>query len=356
MDRIELCRTAGCLTRLTNKRGYDLMSENAALDSLDGRAKADTFLDTVKHKQPKSVSVREFLGFWGYKKRGAHILRMIDCELSRRGLTTSPDLALADYYGEIQILFQQDLAEHPEIEVGWFVSSVLDPERDLVTVGPEEALSTIETLMIMNDFSQIPVMSKSRRELYGSVTWQSIARWQGDRSLATARQVMDKDGQTARSSDSLLVHINRIIENEYLYIQDSTGLYVGILTATDLAEGFHATAGPFIKIGEIENRLRALVNHLPLPAIQQAAETASVTRSIETAADLSFGQYVAILGKDDNWKQLDLPLDRKTVVENLREVNAARNDVMHFRPTELDSQTAEALDKCLNWLRAIHGN
>lgn len=33
-----------------------------------------------------------------------------------------------------------------------------------------------------------------------------------------------------------------------------------------------------------------------------------------------------------------------------------RNDVMHFRPTELDSQAAEAIDKCLNWLRAIHSS
>ena len=91
---------------------------------------------------------------------------------------------------------------------------------------------------------------------------------------------MEKDGQTARSSDSLLLHINRIIENDYLYIQDPTGLYVGVLTATDLAEGFHAVAGPFIKIGEIENRLRVLVNHLPLPVIQQAGESAKATRSI----------------------------------------------------------------------------
>ncbi|PQP50703.1 CBS domain-containing protein [Mycolicibacterium austroafricanum] len=335
------------------------MAERLALDgqdNLEERAKVDAFLDTVKHKQPKSIPVRKFLGFWGYKKRGAYIVREINRKLSSRGLTSSPDIALADYYGEIQILDQRDLAEHPEIEIGWFVSSVLDPERDLVAVGPEESLSTVETLMIMNDFSQIPVMNKTRRELYGSVTWQSIARWRGDKTQAAAKQVMDKDGQTARSSDSLLLHINRIIENEYLYIQDPTGLYVGILTATDLAEGFHSTAGPFIKIGEIENRLRALVNYLPLPTIQEAAETPSATRPIESAADLSFGQYVAVLEKGDNWRQLGLPFDRKTVVENLREVNAARNDVMHFRPTELDSQAAEAIDKCLNWLRAIRSN
>ncbi|AHC27905.1 hypothetical protein TS71_09155 [Mycolicibacterium neoaurum] len=336
-------------------RGCDQLSENDIDEQmdLDGRAKVGAFLDTVKPKQPKSISVRKFLGFWGYQKRGASIVRLINRELTRRGLTASPDIALADYYGSIEISYLSDLAEHPEVEVAWFVSSLLDPERDLISVGPEASLSTVETLMVMHDFSQIPVMNASHRKLYGSVTWKSIARWNGDKSQATARQVMEKDGQTARSSDGLLLHINRIIENDFLYIEDPTGVYVGILTATDLAEGFHATAGSFIKIGEIENRLRALVSQLPLSAIQTAAESTHATRLIETAADLSFGQYVAVLGKDDNWNQLALPFDRKTVVENLREVNAVRNDVMHFRPTDLDSQDVEAIDKCLNWLRLV---
>lgn len=316
-------------------------------------AQADAFLQSVKHKQPRTVSVKKFLALWGYKKRGAHILRVINRELSRRGLVTSPDIALADYYGDIEILYQQDLSGRPEVEIGWPVSSVLDPERELVVVGPDESLSRVETLMIINDFSQIPVMNKNRRELHGSVTWQSIARWQGDKSGATARHVMDKERPTARSSDSLLMHINRIIENEFLYIQDPTGLYVGVLTSTDLAEGFLTTAGPFIKIGEIENRLRALVNHLPLPVIHKVAELSGATRAIESADDLSFGQYVAILEKGDNWQQLNLSFDRKTVIENLRDVNTVRNDVMHFRPTELDAQATEVIDKCLNWLRAI---
>ena len=85
------------------------MSETTDIDQqvdLDGRAKIGAFLDTVKPKQPKSISVRQFLGFWGYKKRGAHILRSINRELSRRGLCSSPDIALADYYGDINILDQ----------------------------------------------------------------------------------------------------------------------------------------------------------------------------------------------------------------------------------------------------------
>ena len=87
--------------------------------------------------------------------------------------------------------------------------------------------------------------------------------------------------------------------------------------------------------------------------IQQAGLASGATRPIKSVADLTFSQYVSILEKPENWQQLGLSFDRKTVVQNLREVNAARNDVMHFRPIELDSQSTEAIDRCLNWLRAI---
>jgi CBS domain-containing protein len=315
---------------------------------------ADAFLKTVKHKQPREVAVREFLSYWGYKRRGSWILRVIEKALADRGLTSSPEIAKADYYGKITILDQRDLAEDADLEVGWPISSVLDIERGLVSVGPDDPLSVVETLMIMHDFSQIPVLSKSRKDLHGSVSWQSIARWIGDRSTATARQAMDENSETARSSDNLLNHISRIIDHEYLYIQDPSNTYVGILTATDLAESFLSTSGPFIKLGEIEHRLRILVNQLPLPVIQQAKQPSDTTRQINNASDLTFGEYVRIIEHRENWNQLGLPFDRVTVVKNLREVNDVRNDVMHFRPN-YDAQTIEPIDRCLNWLRTARG-
>ncbi len=52
---------------------------------------AETFLKTVKHKQPHEVSVREFLGYWGYKRRGSSIVRLIERSLADRGLTSVPE-------------------------------------------------------------------------------------------------------------------------------------------------------------------------------------------------------------------------------------------------------------------------
>jgi hypothetical protein len=69
---------------------------------------------------------------------------------------------------------------------------------------------------------------------------------------------------------------------------------------------------------------------------------------------LTFGEYVRIIERPENWNQLGLPFDRVTVVRNLREVNDVRNDVMHFRAS-FDAHTIEPIDRCLNWLRTARG-
>jgi hypothetical protein len=118
----------------------------------------DAFLKSVKHKKPQRIAVREFLGFWGYKRRGASIVRVIERALAGRGLTSSPEIAKADYYGDVTIMDRRDLAEDADLEIGWPISSVLDVEKELIAVGPDESLVAVETLMVMHDFSQIPIL------------------------------------------------------------------------------------------------------------------------------------------------------------------------------------------------------
>lgn len=314
--------------------------------------KRDAFLKSVKHKQPRETSVREFLGFWGYKRRGSWITRTIERELARRNLVSAPDIAKADYYGTITILDRRDISPEADLEAGWPISSVLDIERGLTHVGPDDSLAVAETLMVMHDFSQIPVLSKSCRELYGAVTWRSLARESRQRSDVHSREAMDIDISTARSSDSLIDHIGTIIRNEYLLIRDPTNVYVGILTATDLAESFKSTSLPFIKIGEIESRIRILLDRLPLDILRAVKLSADVTREVNSAIDLTLGESIILLQNQENWSLMNIPYDRSTILRNLDDVRDIRNDVMHFRPS-LDEQTIDAIDWCLNWLRTM---
>jgi CBS domain-containing protein len=310
----------------------------------------DAFLSNVKVGKPKKIGVREFLKLWNYQRRGAYIVRQIEDELNKRGLASSPEIAKADYYGSVSILDQRDLAPESSPEAGWPISSVIDDERELVGVGLDTPLCEVETVMVMRDFSQVPVLNKTRRELYGTVSWKTLARWPHSRKDSTAKEAMVKGDHVAPSNDDLLQHIGAIIANDYIYIRSPDKVLVAILTATDLADNFLKTAGSFIQIGEIEQRLRTLVNRLSLPTLK-AAKLPGDQREISGAADLTFGQYVAILEKQVNWDKVGLDFDRATVVKNLLAINQIRNDVMHFRPRPLEPEMEDLIQQGLNWLR-----
>ncbi len=314
----------------------------------------EDFLATVKRNHKQVISVRDFIGMWGYKRRRSTLVCMIESELDGRGLACVPDIASADYYGYVTILDRRDLSSQEAVQLGWPISSVLDEDGELIGVGPDALLSEVETIMVMKGFSQIPVLASGRRELLGSITWKSIARWRGDRKTSTARQAMEPGGYVVQSNEGLLAHIAAIIENEFIYIQSPNKEFVGILTATDLAESFLETSGPFIKIGEIEQRIRMLVDRLTIPEIQSSKNGSDTSRDVKSASDLNFGEYIRALENRDRWGKIGSDFDRATVVAALKEVNRVRNDAMHFRPRPLDSEKIRELDWCLNWLREEH--
>jgi CBS domain-containing protein len=220
----------------------------------------------------------------------------------------------------------------------------------LTYVEPDASLIEVKTLMVARDFSQIPVLSKDRRNLKGSVTWKSLARFRTE-GMSVAREVMVHGGHTAKLGDPLMDHIRNIIHDEFIYVRNDQNQYVAVVTTTDLAQSFSEVSGPFMNLREIEMRIRVLIDRLPIELVRSTVEPLLEPREINSAADLMFGQYVMVLESEQNWTAIGLPFDRKTIVKNLREVNTVRNKIMHFRPEPLKLSESIVVDSCLNWLR-----
>lgn len=232
----------------------------------------------------------------------------------------------------------------------WRIDSVISRDYEFTSVVPDTSLKEVKTLMIVRDFSQIPVLSKNRRTLEGSVTWKSLARYRNE-GMSVAREVMMRGAQDAKIDDPLLDHIPAIISDEFIYVKDNHDEYVAIVTTTDLAESFLKVSGPFMKLREVEISLRALLHPLHIDSIQSSLRPTPEGREINSVEDLTFGQYREVLESNDNWTAIGLPFDRKTILKNLQAVNEVRNNVMHFRPKPLESSQSIVIDQCLNWLR-----
>src|SRR5471030_2922567 len=102
--------------------------------------------------------------------------------------------------------------------------------RKPLSVSRETSLSRARTLMLMNDFSQLPVMNGDRT-LHGMVSWKSIGRISVRRqSGRLVGDYLDDKPQTLRSDTPLLDAIDEIISREVVLVRSQDRSIVGLVT------------------------------------------------------------------------------------------------------------------------------
>lgn len=324
------------------------------------------------------VTVREFLSWFGAKRRGYWVVDQIRSGLKDAQLSTEPDFE--GTYIDTPIRFQ--LAQQPtqvsatapgaQLEV---TSSLLagpvttdskaeapDPTHRISKLGaanraptyvaPDAQLSTATTMMLVRGFSQLPVMTGSR-DVKGVISWQSI----GDRVArggigATVREMMDPQFHEVRYDASLFQAIPAIVANDYVLVRAKDNSICGIVTASDLSLQFLQLSEPFLLIGEIENHIRQIVSEaFTLADLQQAQDSKDPTRTVSGAADLNFGEYKTLLDHPDRWVRSSLPWDRRVFCDQLDAVREIRNDVMHFDPDPLSEGDLQTLREFARFLQ-----
>lgn len=219
-----------------------------------------------KKGSPWRISTELLLRLNGNTRRGKHVNRAIDEHLRQFELVCRPTLENADYYGSVVVSDPRDELTTSETVVSLPISALAGPEPHLMYCGPEMAAKKVQTLMIAHDVSQIPVLYNDKKTIYGVVTWQSIAQFRGDLSVAYATDLMrPSSGHIASSSDDFLELSPTVVKQEFMLYRVPDDTIGGILTASDLAEAFQSATGIYIQLQEIETRLRILLDRSPIP-------------------------------------------------------------------------------------------
>lgn len=300
------------------------------------------------------VKLSELLRLNGNKKRGKRVVEAINGELQSRGLVARPEIEKADKYSVVTILDARDLNNAPMANHGWPVSSLVHDDAELYYADKNTTLKEVITKMVMSDYSQIPVLSNSGRNLEGTVTWKSIALGMGDRDSLKAKDVMEKGGLVFDSDENLMDIIDDIFSAEYAYFRAADKTISGIVTATDLAMGFENTTGAFMRVGEIENITRSFVNRISLPDLKGYLnqEWDESRGGIFLGGEsMTFGEYKKVLEDPIRWKEIGFAMDRKYCIAALDSVREIRNDIMHFRNGLNNSEDLRKIDSVLAWLR-----
>ncbi|MEU4240526.1 hypothetical protein [Actinoplanes sp. NPDC026619] len=320
------------------------------LRSVRSRAEGET---------PEQVSVRELLSRWGAKDRGDQISR-IEADLANHGLATRPNFRSVTLETEIVIITAAQEAEKETQETGDTGSASSDDSDEdddryiglmvgnlpsalggIVSVAPTATLQEAMTKMLLNDYSQLGVLS-GRHTLGGAVTWQSIAQARHldpDASLSDATVGARDVGYRT----DLLEVLPELQKRGFMFVRDANNAIAGIVTAADVAGRYGVMANPFILIGDLDRLLRrAIARAVPIADVVALCD-AQGRRGIVSHDDMSMGDYQRVLENPHLWARMNWDLDRHAFVGRLAEIRKVRNDVMHFNPDPAPANVVEQL-------------
>jgi CBS domain-containing protein len=330
-------------------------------------------------QNPSPETVRTLLSWFGVQKRGSWIRRDIRATLKRLGIVTVPDFE--SVYIDVPIEFvavgkvekpSKDspeavpVAVAPEVVIDdepviggtttdptYRISRLASANRSLVTVKPETPLSQAITLMLMHDYSQLPVMT-GERDVKGVISWASIGqRLVMGTECHFVRDCMEKHHEVS-ADVSIFTAITAIVQHQYVLVRGAANRITGIVTTSDLSLQFHQLAEPFLLIGEIENQIRLMIEgRFTKKELAEVRDPGDAGRAVESVSDLTFGEYQRLLENPDRWRKVSQQLDRNSFIERLDRVRDIRNDVMHFDPDGLPSEELELLRDFVRFLRHV---
>ncbi|MCD4727759.1 MAG: CBS domain-containing protein [Pirellulales bacterium] len=341
----------------------------------------------VDASEKPETTVRQFLGWFGYERRGWRVVNHIRRVLIHLDLRTVPDFegeyidspikfvpadpvtepagmdATVDSTTTTQPPDSADsMQEVPALSApltaqlaapAHRISRLKSANTPPVSVPPDATVRKAVTIMMQHDYSQLPVM-QSNQEVKGLISWRSLgARLAVGQTCEYVRDCMDKHREI-HSDASLFDAISIISEQECVLVRALNKTICGIVTAYDIGAQFQQLTEPFLLLGDIENHIRYLIaNFFTLEDIRQAKDANDEQREIEDVSDLTFGEYVRLLQNKESWTKLNMEIDRKIFTEWLDKVREIRNEVTHFDPDPIEPTNLRLLKDFARFLQEL---
>ena len=160
---------------------------------------------------------------------------------------------------------------------------------------------------------------------------------------------MDKDIFIAQSDADLKSVVGQLSGSDVVLVIGRDKRLQGIVTAWDLAEEFAELVDPFKRIGEIEERLRALIEaRLGQNVVAKFLKDRGLSgnNSSDDLEELTMGELQSVLGFPEHWNLLGLPFDRAVFIDALDKARNFRNRLMHFKDPLTESEMAQLTNFC----------
>lgn len=299
-------------------------------------------------------TVRTVLSWFGAERRGTWVVKQINEALDAHGLVTEPSFESTWIDGLVTFIRKPKKgAEGAPLDPTFRLGRLEAANKEIVSVKPNDGLDKAITLMLTNDFSQLPVMT-GQRDVKGVVSWKTIgSRLALNKPCLECKDFMEP-AQILSEEVSLLEAVEIIANHDYVLVQKSDKTIGGVVTASDFSFQFKTMSEPFLLVGEIENGIRHLLHgKFSSEELQTGRAETDPGRVVKSPSDLTFGEYVRLLEPEGNWNKLGVKIDRIEFIKQLDRVRKIRNDVMHFDPDGLDPDDKKFLTEFAQFLKRI---
>lgn len=309
--------------------------------------------DEVKSSgEPYQLTVRRLLKLFYQERRRGGVVSWIRHNLQKSGLECVPDFA--QIYIDSKVELRKKAAKSKTLEATETAEDVRDPvprlallpaaNRIPISVKRDATRSRAITLMMMHDFSQLPVM-QNERKVDGMISLRSIVSAQTiNDGCENVRDCMIKEVQILPQETPLFEAVRTVMRHEVVLVKATDETISGLVTIADIGEQFISLAEPFWILEQIENHIRSLLDgKFSIEALKQAANEGDKERQVESVEDLTFGEYIRLLENPNHWETVSIDMDRPTFVKRLDDVRRIRNDVMHFHPDGISDGDIEVL-------------
>ena len=237
-------------------------------------------------------------------------------------------------------------------EPAFSVSELASAKSVVKCVSPSAPIEEAYTEMLLGKFSQLVVAGHAtpkQQDIKGVVSFQSIAKALMNGQPITVGDCIDRSVPFAQSHDDLKSVVSQLEVNDVILVIGRDKRLQGIVTAWDLAEEFAGLVNPFMRIGEIEERLRTLVERrLGKDNVAEFLRDDGVSSDGPTAEldELTMGELQRVLEFPKHWDELGLTFDRTVFTRGLNRVRVYRNRLMHFREPLKEHEITQLANFC----------
>ncbi|MCW3084031.1 MAG: hypothetical protein JWP12_1397 [Bacteroidetes bacterium] len=325
--------------------------------------------EVQKNQKSMTTSPHVALDYLNVSRRGWRVIERVNKLFDQYEVFSEPNFSNAWLYSSIEIKpkpklsanktmnEQEELDPTPRLSLlkAANIGTIRENHQGtgLLTVKKETKLSEAITLMLMHDYSQLPILS-GIRDVDGIISWKSIGR-----ALSLGKGCLTvndcKDEVVILNYDEPLFNaVKFVLDKEVVLVRQKDKTISGIVTSTDIGEQFISLAEPFLIIEQIENHIRRMLDgKFTLDELRKSIDPSDKSREIKNLSDLTFGEYIKIIENPEKFEKLKLKIDRIVIIKQLEEVRKIRNDVMHFDPDGITPQGLELLRQTVNFFHTL---